>query len=237
MELGLYGQVLLVSTELQPWCGISLHHGQLVVVAARRCCCRRGSSVLGAADLRFHAATKAKGEQLALADTPAAAQPLYLLPHGGALLLQLSHPLLHSVHALTQGLVLPGSQWPANATMLFTRDGQAELSRATLEVLGDHEALSDGATKLELLEEEYLHNDPHRETLILRRMSASLQGEFLAVHHSAKFFLLRFWELGMRLCTEVKTKHKHQQCELKMPHQTLLVICCFQLHGSCIHGR
>jgi hypothetical protein len=74
--------------------------------------------------------------------------------------------------------------------MLFTRDWQAELPRATLEVLGDHEAPGDGAPKLELFEEEYLHDDTQRETLILSCVGASLQGEFLAVHHMAKFFLL-----------------------------------------------
>lgn len=132
-----YGQLLLVPAELQPWCGVTLHHGHLLLARRRRR--RRRNGLLGAANLRFHV----EGEP-ALAGAPAAAQPLDLIPHGGALLLQVGDALLHVVHALPEGLVLPGGQGPAGAVLL-AGDGGDELPRAAFEVLGDHEALGDGA--------------------------------------------------------------------------------------------
>lgn len=134
-----YGQLLLVPAELQPWRGVTLHHGHLLLARRRRCRRCRWNSLLGAANLWFHV----EGES-ALAGAPAAAQPLDLIPHGGALLLQVGDALLHVVHALPEGLVLPGGQGPAGAVLL-AGDGGDELPRAAFEVLRDHEALGDGA--------------------------------------------------------------------------------------------
>jgi hypothetical protein len=189
-RLRIYGQVLLAPAELQPrrgaTAGAGLHHGQLLLAPSRRLRSRR-DGLLGAANLRLRGAGEER--EPALAGAPAAAQPLDVLPHGGALLLQPGHPPFHAVHAVTKGLVLPGGQGPAGVLVL-AGDGQAELPRAALQGLGGHEALGDGASQLELLEEEDLHDDSEREALVLRCVGACLQGELLALHDPAELFLL-----------------------------------------------
>jgi hypothetical protein len=76
--------------------------------------------------------------------------------------------------------------------VVLARDGHAaELPRdATIEGLGDHEAFCDGASQLELLEEEHLNDDAEREAVVLCRVGAGLQGQLLAVHHPAELFLV-----------------------------------------------
>ncbi|BAS91219.1 Os04g0636550, partial [Oryza sativa Japonica Group] len=134
--------------------------------------------------------------------------PVDLLPHARALLLELHHPLPDVVHAHRRRRrrphVVPGLVVVVVAILLLRRPRPevqlaAPLRRvpaggdggALVDVVGDEEPPGHRGAQPELLEEEHLHHHPQRQPLVLRRVRARLQRQLLAVHQPAQLLPLR----------------------------------------------